>query len=459
MEARCLQVTTDGGYAILMELELTDGMLAHFCTALLKLNRFGDIQWFRMLSNDQNLSNFDIMMQGWFYAREFSITNDGGFIIPITGDGYGEEVGSFILKLSEEGEYEWHKQLTNENCEYISFMNSVRQTNIGEYFSVGQRSYYWPNYLDIMEVIKLSASGDTLWTKTYQDTMIYKEAYNLEINSNDYPVIASKAWDNEWLGVVLCINADGDIEWNHISDDSYQCYFYNTIISNSDNSQFIITGSCENEIQEYGILLERIDSSGVTLESNFIGSDFALETYLPSVISDFEEYILVAAKIHENVELCKYDMENNLIWSRPILGKLGDGAEILQRDEQGYFTIISVIGEDTLVLTKMDEDGNSTSVYGNSIIQDNINLCAYPNPFNPETTISFELQQNIINPIIEIFNIEGQQVDQLTIPKSTSSVVWKGTDYHNKRVSSGVYFYRIKAEDFESKCRKMILLQ
>lgn len=69
----------------------------------------------------------------------------------------------------------------------------------------------------------------------------------------------------------------------------------------------------------------------------------------------------------------------------------------------------------------------------------------YPNPFNPETTISFDLAEQC--PVtIEVFNIKGQKVRTLvrdSYAPGHHSVVWNGTDSNGKPVSSGVYFYRM----------------
>lgn len=70
---------------------------------------------------------------------------------------------------------------------------------------------------------------------------------------------------------------------------------------------------------------------------------------------------------------------------------------------------------------------------------------AYPNPFNPQTTISFTINQS--NQIkLEIFNIKGQRVKSLAdgvFEKGTHNIVWNGTNDFNEPVGSGVYFYRI----------------
>ncbi|NQV16964.1 MAG: right-handed parallel beta-helix repeat-containing protein [Armatimonadetes bacterium] len=87
----------------------------------------------------------------------------------------------------------------------------------------------------------------------------------------------------------------------------------------------------------------------------------------------------------------------------------------------------------------------------------------YPNPFNPTTTIRFTTEDTENTEII-IYNIKGQKVKTLIafpnpdLSGGTRSVVWDGKDENNKPVSSGVYFYKLKAGEY-SKIRKMLLLR
>jgi poly-gamma-glutamate capsule biosynthesis protein CapA/YwtB (metallophosphatase superfamily) len=87
-------------------------------------------------------------------------------------------------------------------------------------------------------------------------------------------------------------------------------------------------------------------------------------------------------------------------------------------------------------------------------------LSNYPNPFNPETTISFNLGQET-DLELSLYNIKGQKVNTLVkeyLDRGRHSFVWKGTDKENNPVSSGVYFYRIKTSD-SSITRKIILIK
>ena len=84
----------------------------------------------------------------------------------------------------------------------------------------------------------------------------------------------------------------------------------------------------------------------------------------------------------------------------------------------------------------------------------------YPNPFNPETTISYDVKgsQQVK---IEIYNTKGQLIRTLVDEiKATGhhSVVWDGRDNHGSPVASGVYHYRMRAGSYKAN-RLMMLLK
>ena len=83
----------------------------------------------------------------------------------------------------------------------------------------------------------------------------------------------------------------------------------------------------------------------------------------------------------------------------------------------------------------------------------------YPNPFNPETTISYILPE-ASKVQINIYNLLGQHVKTLVNefkPVGDYSVQWDGTNDAGEKLTNGVYIYRMQAESFvESKKLMMI---
>ena len=86
-------------------------------------------------------------------------------------------------------------------------------------------------------------------------------------------------------------------------------------------------------------------------------------------------------------------------------------------------------------------------------------LRAYPNPFNPETTISFSVPSaSQVN--LTIYNLKGQIVKQLInrqMPAGNHTVSWNGTDSNSRSVSSGLYFARIEQANIQRVIRMMLV--
>ncbi len=94
----------------------------------------------------------------------------------------------------------------------------------------------------------------------------------------------------------------------------------------------------------------------------------------------------------------------------------------------------------------------------------NYELNNYPNPFNPTTTISFTINNELYKQNeqmnIEIYNVKGQKIKQLEIRNvnlGMNKVFWNGVDELGEPVSSGIYLYRLSIKD--SPIKKMLLLK
>jgi hypothetical protein len=85
----------------------------------------------------------------------------------------------------------------------------------------------------------------------------------------------------------------------------------------------------------------------------------------------------------------------------------------------------------------------------------------FPNPFNPETTINFELSEEAVV-TLTIYDLTGQVVRTLVsgqfMTAGTYQNVWDGRNEVGVRVGSGVYLYRLNAGTFTA-MQKMTLLQ
>ncbi|MFQ5823132.1 MAG: FlgD immunoglobulin-like domain containing protein [bacterium] len=111
------------------------------------------------------------------------------------------------------------------------------------------------------------------------------------------------------------------------------------------------------------------------------------------------------------------------------------------------------------------EDTTVTSIGDNSTVDDyipkNYGLSQnFPNPFNPETEIRFQLPK-ASHVVVRIFNTLGKEIRILTntiYQAGSYAVRWDGKDKNGNKVSSGVYLYQLKADHF-NQVKKMLFFK
>ena len=93
--------------------------------------------------------------------------------------------------------------------------------------------------------------------------------------------------------------------------------------------------------------------------------------------------------------------------------------------------------------TSAIDNGNNAKVIRTDKLYD-----AYPNPFNPSTTIRIELQKTE-NVQLTIYNVVGQKVTTLfsgNLPSGSKLFKWNGKDFNGRSVASGLYFYQLRTK-------------
>jgi hypothetical protein len=132
------------------------------------------------------------------------------------------------------------------------------------------------------------------------------------------------------------------------------------------------------------------------------------------------------------------------------LGPVADGEVKVLRITGMTYDSLQIVGKDCVIIIKKKS----------SKLSDGFGLSNYPNPFNPETEISFSLPERTQVSLI-IYNILGERVKTLVngeVDAGTHTVSWNGKDEAGKQVASGIYFYRLKTETFDQ-TKRMVLMK
>jgi len=99
---------------------------------------------------------------------------------------------------------------------------------------------------------------------------------------------------------------------------------------------------------------------------------------------------------------------------------------------------------------------DTTSVYSTYNLSQTMLNQNFPNPFNPITTISFNLTEEESE--LVIYNLKGQEIRCYSLFNGQSAITWDGTDSSGKSVSSGIYLYKLISGN-KTYTKKMLLLK
>lgn len=193
-----VQQTTDGGYAFAG----ATGGGSNYDFWLIKTNAVGDTTWGRTYGG----SSFEEC-----YAMQQ--TSDGGYILAGHTYSYGAGDWDFwVVKTYANGDTTWAYPYGGSGADDCF---AVQQTTDGGYILAGETASYgagsWDYYL-----IKLNASGDTLWTRTFGGSAMDVCAAVRQTTDGGY-VLAGRTYSfgaGGWDFWLLKTDADGDSLWS-----------------------------------------------------------------------------------------------------------------------------------------------------------------------------------------------------------------------------------------------------
>jgi len=208
-KARSIKQTIDGGYIVSghtrsFGLEEDDwGGSSDDDIWILKLFQDGEIEWQKTYGG----SGDDI-------AQSIQITMDEGYIVAGWTNSFGAAYGDdfWVLKLSSEGDIEWHKIYDGGNDSDKAY--AIQQTDDGGYVVVGWTNSFSTEYNDDFWVLRLSSEGEIEWQKTYGGNYSPDYARSIQQTNDGGYVIAgeTRSWgfreEDVWI---LKLNSNGDM--------------------------------------------------------------------------------------------------------------------------------------------------------------------------------------------------------------------------------------------------------
>ncbi len=121
-----------------------------------------------------------------------------------------------------------------------------------------------------------------------------------------------------------------------------------------------------------------------------------------------------------------------------------------QGDVVRMYNFVRLVRDSELEVDQDTEDTPETGM---------LEMDIFPNPFNPDTTIKFDLDEPG-NVTLDIFNVRGQKVQKLVngiLETGSHYIAWNGKDLAGKSVSSGIYLARLQTEGSAVSSRMTLL--
>ncbi|MCK4654932.1 MAG: SBBP repeat-containing protein [Candidatus Cloacimonetes bacterium] len=418
----------------------------------------------------------------------------------------------FIAKLDSDGNWLWAKQAGGNSHDFVNSIALDSDENIyitGSFWETATfgDSTFTSSGADDIFISKLDANGEWLWAQHCsgdfgdagtalcidQDNNIYFTGeFNGPTNFGSF-VLYGDGWNDMF---VAKLDQDGDwLMLLEVISSTTSTVIPKSICLDSNNS-VSITGEF-NESLYFGLPALTLTTNGIQdifvakLNSEFMwdwttsaggsgddcGNSIEWDSdgniWLTGHFSEIAEFgnEQLESLGETDIFVSVLDFEGEWVHSEQAGGigeDIGNAIDLNTRNEVviiGYFSetasfggsSVTSNGDDDIFVTMINQQTSAHEL----LICSDIDLSSFPNPFNPATTISYQLSAD--SPVeLSIYNIKGQKVKTLVnevLPAGKYSTIWNGRDSNGNRVSSGIYFYKLLIDRKTKVVKKMMLIK
>ena len=418
------------------------------------LGRWGNAYMFKADSDGDSVWTRNFGWEGNDVFADLVKSSDGKFVATGLTDTPNNFENIYLVKVDIDGNLQWEKNFGGPQKEVaLSLVNAddggLVITGVTKSFSVGEEDLF---------IFKTNIDGDSLWFKTY-GTAGNDGGYGISKTSDGgYIITGQYNWSDLWL---LKLDENGDTLWTKILggtnfDEGI------SVIETADNG-FIVCGHTSSfGAGELDIYVVKTDSLGnFQWQKTYGGSGYDEGR---RILKRDNGYLVMGSTDSGIFGEFNYF----LIWTDEngdtVLTKTyGDAGEDRCYDviNVGYKYFL-VAGSDFNTATLGDagllliESGNSPSDVTPDPVVSGYSLSdAYPNPFNPITTILYEIG-NFGFVSLKVYDLLGSEVAILVNEVKQAGIY--EIKFDAAGLPSGTYFYTLTTDNFTS-TKKMILMK
>ncbi|MCD4817904.1 MAG: PKD domain-containing protein [Candidatus Cloacimonetes bacterium] len=237
-------------------------------------------------------------------------------------------------------------------------------------------------------------------------------------------------------------------KWDYENDGTIDSNEQNPTHIYYEEGIFSVSLKVSDGIHEIEIVQENLITVGYPLYANFEASPLSGTNPLEVIFTDLS---LGGIPTENNREIVTW------FWDFQNDGTIDSYEQnpTFTYSELGLYSVALIVGDGfgTDSITQLDYIEVTSSNANNGILNIHTKLISnYPNPFNPVTTIEFNIKENETG-ILNIYNVKGQILETKQFESGNHEFIWNA-----EKQASGVYFYQIKTENF-SQVKKMIMMK
>jgi hypothetical protein len=300
---------------------------------------------------------------------------DGGCFLVAAKKVYVNSIANYdfwLIRMDANGDSLWSRTLGNDDWE---FPFSLQRTNDGGYVMGGEtNTSHGPNMWDMM-LLKVSGSGDSLWTRYYGGA--HNDICNFIVPTSDDGYLLAGSTESFGNGQPNCItdgwvvktNASGDSVWSHAYGGIYMDEFIGAAEVSDGYLLAGTTNSFGPDTPGYlNFWLVKINSNGDTLWTRTYGGSGTDRCNAFLALPDGGAVLFGTTFSFSSGEsdmwLVRVDANGNMLWNRAFGGSRYEAGNCVARTSDGGYILggsTDTFGFADMWLVRTGPDGGGSS--------------------------------------------------------------------------------------------------